>query len=331
VANNLWSQEFQSRITGLVVLEDNLINDATLGDTRCIALFSSCWIQLGPDYSGPRGWDEMAANWAIPRRPCNRRRWRSWRSQYLLLRCCIAGGIFKSTNGGLSWTPTFDHESISSIGAIAVADSDPNVLYAGSGEACLRGNISYGDGVYKSTDAGRTWKNVGIKDTRHIGAVVIDPRNPDVALIAALGHSWGLNAERGVFRTADGGKTWQKVLYKDENTGAIDVVFDPRNSSVVYAALWQVRRALVLQKRRAWQRSLQVCRWRPDVEATAGQRPARRQLGPHRHFRFAIGLRNSHDKFFRLSCTVGLSLCLREPYVPRRIVSVEWKVRRCFP
>jgi len=154
----------------------------------------------------------------------------------------VAGGIFKSTNAGMTWTSTFDHQAISSIGAIAVADSDPNILYAGSGEACLRGNISYGDGVYKSTDAGLTWKNIGLKDTRHIGAVIIDPRNPDIALIAALGHSWGPNTERGVFRTADGGKTWQKVLYKDDTTGAIDVVFDPRNSSVVYAAMWQVRR-----------------------------------------------------------------------------------------
>jgi photosystem II stability/assembly factor-like uncharacterized protein len=154
----------------------------------------------------------------------------------------VAGGIFKSTNGGMSWTPTFDHQSVSSIGAIAVADSDPNVIYAGTGEACLRGNISYGDGVYKSTDAGLTWKNVGLKDSRHIGAIIIDPRNPDIALVAALGHAYGPNAERGVFRTADGGKSWQKVLYKDENTGAISVAFDPRNSSVVYASLWQVRR-----------------------------------------------------------------------------------------
>jgi photosystem II stability/assembly factor-like uncharacterized protein len=154
----------------------------------------------------------------------------------------VSGGIFKSTNGGMTWIPVFDHESTSSIGAIAVADSDHNVLYAGTGEACLRGNISYGDGVYKSTDAGHTWTNVGLKDSRHIGAVIIDPRNPDIALVAALGHAWGPNTERGVFRTADGGKSWQKVLYKDENTGAIDVVFDPKNSSIVYAALWQVRR-----------------------------------------------------------------------------------------
>ena len=154
----------------------------------------------------------------------------------------VAGGIFKSTNGGMTWVPTFDHQNVSSIGAIAVADSDHNILYAGTGEACLRGNISYGDGVYKSTDAGRTWMNVGLKDSRHIGAVIIDPRNPDIVLVAAVGHAWGPNTERGVFRTADGGKTWQKVLYKDENTGAIDVVFDPKNSNIVYAALWQVRR-----------------------------------------------------------------------------------------
>ena len=154
----------------------------------------------------------------------------------------VSGGIFKSTNGGMTWTPVFDHEDTSSIGAIAVADSDHNILYAGTGEACLRGNISHGDGVYKSTDAGRTWTNIGLKDSRHIGALIIDPRNPDIVLVAALGHAWGPNNERGVFRTADGGKTWQKVLYKDENTGAIDVVFDPKNSSIVYAALWQVRR-----------------------------------------------------------------------------------------
>ncbi len=154
----------------------------------------------------------------------------------------VAGGVFKSTNGGMTWVPTFDKQDVSSIGALAVADADHNILYVGTGEACLRGNISYGDGVYKSTDGGQTWKNLGLKDSRHIGAVIIDPRNPDIVLVAALGHAWGPNSERGVFRTADGGKTWQKVLYKDDNTGAIDVVFDPHNSSIVYAAMYQVRR-----------------------------------------------------------------------------------------
>src|SRR5271169_6273966 len=135
----------------------------------------------------------------------------------------VAGGIFKSTNGGLSWTPTFDHESISSIGAIAVADADPNILYAGSGEACLRGNISYGDGVYKSTDAGRTWKNVGLKNSRHIGAVIIDPRNPDIIFVAALGHQFGPNEQRGVFKSTDGGANWKQVLTRGPKAGAVDL------------------------------------------------------------------------------------------------------------
>ncbi len=154
----------------------------------------------------------------------------------------VAGGVWKSTDAAASWQPVFDDQKIASIGAIAVADSDHNVLYVGSGEACPRGNITYGDGVYKSLDAGRTWKNVGLRDTRHIGAVAVHPKNPDVVLVAALGHAYGPNEERGVFRSADGGKSWQKVLYRDAETGAIDVVFDPDNANVVYASLWQVRR-----------------------------------------------------------------------------------------
>jgi photosystem II stability/assembly factor-like uncharacterized protein len=152
------------------------------------------------------------------------------------------GGVFKSTDSGNSWEPIFDHEAVGDIGSIAVADSDPNVIYVGTGEACIRGNISYGDGVYKSIDAGKTWKNVGLKDTQSIGKVIINPRNPDIAFVAALGHPFGPNEERGVFRTTDGGKTWQKVLYKDENTGAIDIAFDPNNSNILFAALWQARR-----------------------------------------------------------------------------------------
>ena len=153
-----------------------------------------------------------------------------------------SGGVWKSTNTGASWQPLFDQQGIASIGAIAVAPSDHNVIYAGSGEACIRGNISYGDGVYKSVDGGKTWKNMGLKDTRHIGAIIVDPRDANVVFVAALGHAYGTNEERGVFRSRDGGVTWQKVLYKDNKTGAIDVVFDPHNSNTLFASLWEVYR-----------------------------------------------------------------------------------------
>ncbi len=153
-----------------------------------------------------------------------------------------SSGVWKSTDAGTNWQPLFDKQPIASIGAIAVAQSDHNVIYVGSGEACIRGNISYGNGVYKSIDAGKTWKNVGLKDTQHIGALIIDPRNPNVVFVAALGHAYGSNEERGVFRTTDGGATWQKVLYKDNKTGAIDVVFDPNNPNTLFASLWEVYR-----------------------------------------------------------------------------------------
>lgn len=154
----------------------------------------------------------------------------------------VAGGVWKTTDAGLQWTPIFDNEPVSSIGSIAVAPSDPNVIYVGTGEACIRGNISFGDGVYKSVDAGKTWAHVGLDDTRHIGRVIVDPRNPDIVFVAALGHAYGSNAERGVFRSTDGGKHWDKVLYKDDKTGAIDITFDPENSHILYAALWQAAR-----------------------------------------------------------------------------------------
>src|SRR5881409_1716478 len=154
----------------------------------------------------------------------------------------VAGGVWKTIDGGANWTPLFDKEPISSIGAIAIAPSDHNVIYAGTGEAAIRGNTTYGTGVFKSIDAGKTWENVGLKDTRQIGALIVDPRNENVVLVAALGHAFGPNQERGIFRTTDGGKTWMKVLSKDENTGGIDVIFDPHNSNVVFASLWQARR-----------------------------------------------------------------------------------------
>ena len=153
-----------------------------------------------------------------------------------------AGGVWKTIDSGATWKPIFDAMPIASIGAIAVAPSNHDVIYVGTGEGALRGNITFGDGVYKSTDAGKTWTNIGLRDSRQIGALIVDPNNPDVVLVAAIGHAFGPNAERGVFRSTDGGKTWKKTLYKDENTGAIDVTFDPHDANIVYAALWQVRR-----------------------------------------------------------------------------------------
>jgi len=154
----------------------------------------------------------------------------------------VAGGVWKTTNGGLTWTPMTDKTGIMSVGAIAVAPSDPNVLYVGTGESCWRGNISYGDGMYKSVDGGKTWTHIGLEDTRHISRVIVHPANPDVVFVAAMGHAYGPNETRGVFRSADGGKTWQKVLFRDNKTGAIDLTFDPSNPHVLYAALYEAQR-----------------------------------------------------------------------------------------
>ncbi|HET7891585.1 MAG TPA: hypothetical protein VFL34_08670 [Candidatus Sulfotelmatobacter sp.] len=156
----------------------------------------------------------------------------------------VAGGVWKTTDGGLNWKPMFDKtkDASPSIGAIAVSESDPNVIYVGTGEACIRGNIVGGNGVWKSVDAGKTWKFVGLADTHAIGRLAVNPKNPDVAFVAALGHPFADNEERGIFRTRDGGKTWEKVLYKDAKSGGIDVAFDPSNPNILFAALWQAKR-----------------------------------------------------------------------------------------
>jgi photosystem II stability/assembly factor-like uncharacterized protein len=152
------------------------------------------------------------------------------------------GGVWKTTDFGQTWTPIFDDEPTGSIGAIAIASSDPNVVYVGSGEGLQRPDLSVGNGMYKSTDAGKTWKHLGLENAFQISWIIIDPRDPNRVFVAALGHPYGPNEERGVFRSTDGGQSWQKVLYKDENTGAIDLAFDPKNSQTIYADLWSARR-----------------------------------------------------------------------------------------
>jgi photosystem II stability/assembly factor-like uncharacterized protein len=152
-----------------------------------------------------------------------------------------AGGVWKSVDGGISWKPIFDEQPISSIGSIAVAPSDPNVVYVGSGEANIRGNVAAGNGIYKSTDAGKTWSHVW-KQEGQIGKMIIHPSNPDIAFAAVLGHAFGPNPERGVYRTTDGGKIWSKVLFKNADTGASAVSMDPNNPRILFAGLWQCRR-----------------------------------------------------------------------------------------
>ena len=154
-----------------------------------------------------------------------------------------AGGVWKTTDGGTYWENVSDgFFETAAVGALAVAPSAPNVVYAGTGEACIRGNVSHGDGVYRSDDGGRTWRHLGLADTRHIGRIRVDPRNADVVYVAALGHAWGPNRERGVFRSRNGGTSWEHVLFRSEGAGAVDLSLDAENPRVLYAAVWQAQR-----------------------------------------------------------------------------------------
>jgi photosystem II stability/assembly factor-like uncharacterized protein len=153
----------------------------------------------------------------------------------------VNGGVWKTTDFGNTWAPIFDDQPTGSVGALAVSESDPNVIYVGSGEGLQRPDLSTGDGIYKSTDAGKTWTHLGLRDAQQIAAIVVDPHDANRVLVAALGHPYGPNKERGVFRSTDGGQTFEKVFYKDENTGAADLVMDPTNSRTLYAALWAAR------------------------------------------------------------------------------------------
>src|SRR5436309_2741756 len=154
----------------------------------------------------------------------------------------VNGGVWKTIDAGRTWFPIFDGQPVASIGALAIAPSAPDVIYVGTGESTLRDSVGFGNGVYKSTDAGRTWTHLGLDETQHIGKIAVDPRNPDVVFVAAIGHLYAANADRGLYRSRDGGRTWQKVLYKDENVGAVEVVIDPTDARVVYAGLWNTRR-----------------------------------------------------------------------------------------
>src|ERR1700704_6352466 len=153
----------------------------------------------------------------------------------------VNGGVFKTTDAGRTWQPIFDDQPTGSVGALAVSLSNPDVIYVGSGEGLHRPDLSIGDGIYKSTDAGKTWTHLGLRDAQQIAQLAVDPRNPDRIFVAAGGHPYGPNEERGIFRSLDGGKTFEKVLYRDENTGAGDVQIDPVNSEIVYASLWESR------------------------------------------------------------------------------------------
>ena len=154
----------------------------------------------------------------------------------------VDGGVWETIDAGRTWHPIFDAEDVGSIGAIAVAPSDPKVIYVGTGESDMRSDIAQGDGMYKSTDGGKTWTHIGLADTRQIAMIRVDPKNPDRVFVAALGHPYGPNPERGVFRSLDGGKTWKKVLGPNPDTGAIDLIFKPGDANTIYATLWQTRR-----------------------------------------------------------------------------------------
>jgi photosystem II stability/assembly factor-like uncharacterized protein len=152
------------------------------------------------------------------------------------------GGVWKTTDAGRTWQSLFDDQPTQSVGALAIAPSNPNIIYVGSGEGLRRPDLSVGDGIYKSTDAGRTWQHLGLRDGQQIASVLVDPRDPNRVFAAVLGHPYGPNSERGVFRSLDGGQTWQKILYRDPDTGAVDLAFDPTNAQTIYAVLWASRR-----------------------------------------------------------------------------------------
>jgi len=175
-----------------------------------------------------------------------------------------SGGIWKTTDGGIHWEPIFDDHPVSSIGALAIAPSNPNIVWAGTGEPWIRSHISVGEGIYKSTDAGKTWTLMGLEKTGRISRVVVDPKNPDIVLVGALGHAYGPQQERGVFRTTDGGKTWQRVLFTDENSGCSHLEMETYTWEVLPPTLrWGIEEQLTREY--AW--TLDACAQRGLADA----------------------------------------------------------------
>ena len=218
----------------------------------------------------------------------------------------VAGGVWRTTDGGVNWQPISDKSVISSIGAIAVSESNPNVIYVGTGESCLRGNISYGDGVYKTTDGGKTLAAHRIeRHAAHCARLGSILATPTIVLVAALGHAYGPNTERGIFRTTDGGKTWDKILYKDDKSGAIDLaVRSAQLQRDVRRAVPDPAHALEFGKRRPGQRTLSFDRWRAILEASRRARACPREFWAHRGQRFGRGL-ESRVRADRVEATAG--------------------------
>src|SRR5262245_24227596 len=162
---------------------------------------------------------------------------------YTMYAASATGGVFRTTDNGVTWAPVFDHEAVHSVGDIAIFQPDPNLIWVGTGERANRQSVGWGDGVYKTTDAGRTWTNMGLKTSMHIGRILTHPSNPDIVYVAAQGSVWGPGGERGLYRTLDGGRTWTRTLNVDEDTGATDVAMDWNDPHVLYAATYQRRRS----------------------------------------------------------------------------------------
>ena len=219
-------------------LTPGVLNRSLLALTAAVLVFAGClssgygeeaktdlFKQLKYRHIGPVG-NRVSAVVGVPGNPA------------IYFAGAASGGIFKSIDGGVNWTPVFDGQDVQSIGSLAIAPSDSNIIWAGTGEAFIRSNVSQGNGIYKSTDGGKTWARMGLEQSGRLARIVIDPRNPDVVLAAAVGHCYGPQKERGVYRTIDGGKTWAQVLFVDENTGCSDIAMDPNNPRILFAGMW---------------------------------------------------------------------------------------------